>query len=141
MIAKIDVEGFEWEILAQTGPAALAHSSVVMTVGPKPPSTVITTCGTDLVTACDIPADGSAGPAVFHVVAHDQYGNVEPNAKVWFEWGANETGNTITAKTEELDYCSGIGATCAEAATIVTCDPRLRDAAGSQGLFVSPSNG
>ena len=29
----------------------------------------------------------------------------------------------------------------ADAATVVTFDPRLRDAAGSQGLFVSPSNG
>ena len=29
----------------------------------------------------------------------------------------------------------------AEAATVVSFDPRLRDAAGSQGLFVSPSNG
>lgn len=28
----------------------------------------------------------------------------------------------------------------AEAATVVTFDPRLRDAAGSQGLFVAPSN-
>jgi uncharacterized protein len=28
----------------------------------------------------------------------------------------------------------------AEAATVVTFDPRLRDAAGSQGLFVAPSD-
>lgn len=28
----------------------------------------------------------------------------------------------------------------AEAATVVTFDPRLRDAAGSQGLFVAPPN-
>jgi hypothetical protein len=34
----------------------------------------------------------------------------------------------------------GIAAGQSVAATVVTFDPRLRDAAGSQGLFVSPSN-
>lgn len=46
---------------------------------------------------------------------------------------------SLTVPLRALDALHLATALDAEAATIVTFDPRLRDAAGSQGLFVVPS--
>jgi predicted nucleic acid-binding protein len=46
----------------------------------------------------------------------------------------------LTVPLRALDALHLATALDAEAATVVTFDPRLRDAASSQGLFVAPPN-
>lgn len=47
---------------------------------------------------------------------------------------------SLAVPLRALDALHLATALAAEAATVVTFDPRLRDAAGSQGLFVAPLN-
>ncbi len=47
---------------------------------------------------------------------------------------------SLTTPLRALDALHLATALDVEAATVVTFDPRLRDAAGSQGLFVAPSD-